>query len=163
MRKRLALKPGILRFDGYRCSVLDGGVDFFDFVVRDGDAAGGPVFPLVLEFKEECRNLVRVAVDHDVAAGLVVTFFRGLDLLRVRIRNLQRQMKLAFGIVPLDGVIALGRLVVAGLDLCSDRILAQRNSVHLDNFIAVAHVHLALRFFYENVVNGGREHVLYEI
>ena len=84
------LRPAILRLDCYRRAVLDGGVDFFDFVVRDGDAAGGPVFPLVPKFKEECGNLVRVAVDHDVAAGLVVAFFRGLDLLRIRVRNLQR-------------------------------------------------------------------------
>lgn len=69
-------------------------------------------------------------------------------------------MKLAFGVVPLDGVIALGRLVVTGLDLCSDRILAQRNSVRLDNFLAVAQVHLTLRLFYENVVDGGGEHGL---
>jgi hypothetical protein len=62
-------------------------------------------------------------------------------------------MKLTLGIVLLDGVLAFGRLVVAGLDLRSDRILAQRNSVRLDNFIAVAQVHLALRLFYENVVN----------
>jgi hypothetical protein len=32
----------------------------------------------VPEFKEECGNLVRIAVDHDVAAGLVVAFFCGL-------------------------------------------------------------------------------------
>ena len=57
-------------------------------------------------------------------------------------------MKLAFGIVPLDGVIALGCLVVAGFDLCPDRILAQGNSVRLDNVLAVAQVHLALRLFY---------------
>ncbi len=47
------VEPDFLGFDGYRRAVLDGGVDFFDFVVRDGDAAGGPVFPPVLEFKEE--------------------------------------------------------------------------------------------------------------
>ena len=88
--KLISLALNILRLNYYRCSVFDGVVDFFDFVVRDGDAAGGPVFPLVPEFKEECRNFVRVAVDHDVAAGLVVAFFRGLDLLRVRVRNLQR-------------------------------------------------------------------------
>ena len=62
-------------------------------------------------------------------------------------------MKLAFGVVPLDGVIAFGGFVVAGLDLRSHRILAQGNSVRLDNFIAVAQVHLALRLFYENVVD----------
>ena len=77
-----------LRPDDFRCSVFDGGIDFFDFVVRDGDAAGGPVFPLVPEFKEERRNFVRVAVNHDVAAGLVVANFCGLDLLRIRVRNL---------------------------------------------------------------------------
>ena len=32
-------------------------------------------------------------------------------------------MKFAFGVVLLDGVVALGRLVVAGLDLRSDWIL----------------------------------------
>ena len=79
-----------LRFDGYRRAVLDGGVDFFDFVVRDGDAAGSPVFPLVPEFKEECWNLVRVAVDHDVTAGFVVANICGLDLLRIRVRNSER-------------------------------------------------------------------------
>jgi hypothetical protein len=63
-------------------------------------------------------------------------------------------MELAFGVVPLDGVIAFGGLVVAGFDLRSDRILAQRNFVCLDNFIAVAQVHLAFRLFYENVVDG---------
>ena len=67
-------------------------------------------------------------------------------------------MKFAFGVVPLDGVIALGRLVVAGLDLRSDWILAQRNSVRLDNGLAVAQVHLALRLFYENVVDRLGEH-----
>ena len=148
-----ALKNDILRLDGYRCSVLDGGVYFFDFVVRDSDAAGGPVLPFVPEFKEECRDLVRVAVDHDVAAGLVVAFFRGLNLFRIRVRNLQRYMKLAFGIVFFDGVIALGRLVVAGFDLRSDRVLAQRNSVRLDDILAIAQVHLAFRLFYENVVD----------
>lgn len=63
-------------------------------------------------------------------------------------------MKFAFGVVLLDGVIALGRLVVAGLDLRSHRILAQRNPVRLDDVLAVAQVHLAFRFFYENVVDG---------
>ena len=62
-------------------------------------------------------------------------------------------MELAFGIVFFDGVIALGCPVVAGFDLCSDRILAQRNSVRLDNVLASAQVHLALRLFYQNVVN----------
>jgi hypothetical protein len=33
-------------------------------------------------------------------------------------------------------------------------ILAQRNSVRFDDTIAVAQVHLALRLFYENVVDG---------
>ena len=132
----------------------DGIVDFFDFVVCDRDAAGGPVFPLVPEFKEECWDLVRVAVDHDVSAGLVVAFFRGLDLLRVRVRNLQRQMENAFGVVTFDGVIALGRLVVTGFDLRSHGILAERNPVSLDNCLAVAQVHLALCLFYENVVDG---------
>lgn len=33
-------------------------------------------------------------------------------------------------------------------------ILAQRNSVRLDNVLAVAQLHLAFRFFYENVVDG---------
>ncbi len=84
----IALKPSVLRPDGYWCPVLDGVVDFIDFVVGDGDAAGGPVFPPVPEFKEECRDLVRVAVNHDVAAGLVVAFFCNIDLLRVRVRNL---------------------------------------------------------------------------
>ena len=63
-------------------------------------------------------------------------------------------MENALGIVPLDGVIALGRLVVAGFDFRSHRILAQRNSVRLDDVLAVAQVHLALRLFYENVVDG---------
>ena len=107
--KLISLALNILRLNCYRYPVLDGVVDFFNFVVRDGDAAGGPVFPLVPEFKEECGDLVRVAVDHDVATGF---------------------------------------------DLCSDRILAQRNSVSLDNVIAIAQVHLALRLFYENVIDG---------
>ena len=79
-----------LRPDDYRCSVLDGIVNFFDFVVRDGDAACGPVFPPVPIFEKKCRNIVWIAVNHDVAAGLVVAFFRGLDLLRVRVRNSER-------------------------------------------------------------------------
>ena len=63
-------------------------------------------------------------------------------------------MELAFGVVKHDGVLSFGCLVVTGLDLRSHGILAQRNSVRLDNIIAVAQVHLALRFFYENVVDG---------
>ena len=69
-------------------------------------------------------------------------------------------MKLAFGVVKHDGVVAFGRLVVAGLDLRSHRILAQRNSVRLDNGLAVAQVHLAFRLFYEDVVDGRGEHGL---
>ena len=84
------VEPDFLGLDGYRSSVFYCFVDFFDFVVGDRDAAGGPVFPLVPIFKEECRNLVRIAVNHDVSAGLVVAFFRGLDLLLVRVRNSQR-------------------------------------------------------------------------
>ncbi len=63
-------------------------------------------------------------------------------------------MELAFGVVKHDGVVAFGCLVVPGLDLCSDRILAQGNSVCLDNVVAVAQVHLAFCLFYENVVDG---------
>lgn len=63
-------------------------------------------------------------------------------------------MKNAFGVVPFDGVIALGCLVVAGLDLRSHGILTQRNPVRLDDVLAVAQVHLALRLFYENVIDG---------
>jgi hypothetical protein len=63
-------------------------------------------------------------------------------------------MELAFGVVKHDGVVVFGRLVVTGFDLCSDWILAQRNSVHFDDTIAVAQVHLALRLFYENIVDG---------
>ena len=63
-------------------------------------------------------------------------------------------MKFAFGVVQFDGVIAFGRLVIAGLDLRSHGILAQRNPVRLDDVLAVAQVHLALRLFYENVVDG---------
>ena len=62
-------------------------------------------------------------------------------------------MELAFGVVKHDGVFAFGRLVVAGLDLRSHRILAQRNSVRLDNIVAVAQEHLALSLFYEDVVD----------
>lgn len=69
-------------------------------------------------------------------------------------------MKFAFGVVQFDGVIALGRLVVAGFDLRTHGILAKRNPVSLDDVLAVAQVHLALRLFYENVVDGGREHDL---
>ena len=63
-------------------------------------------------------------------------------------------MKLAFGIVKHDGVVAFGRLIVAGLDLRSNGILAKRNPVRLDDVLAVAQVHLAFRLFYENVVDG---------
>ena len=63
-------------------------------------------------------------------------------------------MKDAFVIVKFDGVVTLGRLVVAGLDLRSHGILAKRNPVRLDDILAVAQVHLALRLFYENVVDG---------
>ena len=69
-------------------------------------------------------------------------------------------MKFAFGIVLLDGIIAFGRLVVAGFDLCTDRIFTKRNPVRLDDILAVAQVHLPLRFFDENVVDGGGEHGL---
>ena len=63
-------------------------------------------------------------------------------------------MKHAFGVVKHDGVVAFGRLVIAGLDLRSHGILAKRNPVRLDDVLAVAQVHLAFRFFYENVVDG---------
>ena len=63
-------------------------------------------------------------------------------------------MELAFGVVTFDGVLTFGCLVVPGLDLRSHRILAQRNSVRLDNVLAVAQVHLAFCLFYENVVDG---------
>ena len=62
-------------------------------------------------------------------------------------------MKNAFGVVTFDGVIALGCLVVAGLDLRSHGILAQRNSVRLDDVLAASQVHLAFRLFYEDVVD----------
>ncbi len=52
-----------------------------------------------------------------------------------------------------DGVVAFGRLVVAGLDLRSHGILAKRNPVRLDNIVAVAQEHLALSLFYEDVVD----------
>lgn len=67
-------------------------------------------------------------------------------------------MKNAFGVVQFDGIIALGRLVVAGLDLRSNWILAKRNPVRLDDILAASQVHLAFRLFYENVVNGRGEH-----
>ena len=79
-----------LRKNCYRSPVFYDIVNFFDFVVGDGDATGRPILPFVPKFKEECWNLVRVAVDHDVSAWLVVTFFRCLDLLCVRVRNFQR-------------------------------------------------------------------------
>ena len=63
-------------------------------------------------------------------------------------------MKLALGVVPLDSIIAFGRLVVTGLDFRSHRILAKRNPVCLDDVLAASQVHLALRLFYENVVDG---------
>jgi hypothetical protein len=63
-------------------------------------------------------------------------------------------MKFAFGVVKHDGVVAFGCLVVTGLDLRSHGILAQRNSVRLDDNLAIAQVHLALCLFYENVVDG---------
>lgn len=63
-------------------------------------------------------------------------------------------MKFALGVVKHDGVVAFGRLVVTGLDLRSHGILAQRNPVRFDDVLAVAQVHLALRLFYENVVDG---------
>ena len=88
--------------------------------------AGGPVFPLVPEVKEEYGIEIRGTVDYDVAAG----------------------------IVPLDGVVAFGRLVVTGFDFRSHRILAKRNPVRLDDILAASQVHLAFRLFYENVVNG---------
>ena len=47
-------------------------------------------------------------------------------------------MELAFGVVKHDGVVAFGRLVVTGFDLRSYRILAQRNSVRLDDILAAS-------------------------
>lgn len=47
------VEPDFLRLDCYRRAVFDGVVDFFDFVVCDGDAAGGPVLPFMPELKEE--------------------------------------------------------------------------------------------------------------
>ncbi len=69
-------------------------------------------------------------------------------------------MKFAFGIVAFDGVVTFGCFVVAGLDLCTNRIFAQGNPVGFDNCFAVAQVHLPLRLFDENVVYGGWEHGL---
>lgn len=45
------VEPDFLGLDGYRSSVLDCVVNFFDFVVGDRDAAGGPVLPLVPIFE----------------------------------------------------------------------------------------------------------------
>ena len=72
-------------------------------------------------------------------------------------------MKLAFGIVKENLVFAFGRFIVAGFDLCTHRILAQGNPVGFDNCLAVAQVHLPLRLFYENVVDGGGKHGVKEI
>ena len=69
-------------------------------------------------------------------------------------------MKFAFGVVKENLVFAFGRLVVAGLDLCTDRIFTKRNPVRLDNCLTVTQVHLPLRFFDEDVVNEGGEHGL---
>ena len=63
-------------------------------------------------------------------------------------------MKLAFGVVTFDGVVAFGCLVVTGFDLRSHGILAKRNPVRLDDVLAIAQVHLAFRLFYEDVVDG---------
>ena len=63
-------------------------------------------------------------------------------------------MELAFGVVKHDGVVAFGRLVVAGLNLSAHGILAQRNPVRLDDVLAASQVHLAFRLFNENVVDG---------
>ena len=79
-----------LRKNCYRSPVFYDIVNFFDFGVGDGDATGGPVFPFVPKFKEECWNLVRVAVNHDVSAWIVATILCGLDLIFIRVRNLQR-------------------------------------------------------------------------
>ena len=57
-------------------------------------------------------------------------------------------MKLAFGVVKHDGVVAFGCLVVAGFDLCSNGTFSQRYFVCFDDFIAMTKMHLSLRFFY---------------
>ena len=76
-----------LRKNCYRSPVFYDIVNLFDFVIGDSDATGRPVFPPVPELKKECGILVRITVNHDISAGLVIAFFRGFDLLLVRVRN----------------------------------------------------------------------------
>src|ERR1700730_778416 len=69
--------------------------------VRHGDAAIGPVVVAIVV--RVVLQQVRQTVDHDRAAGIPVPCPRPLQILRIRVRHLDREEVVAPGIAALEG------------------------------------------------------------
>src|SRR5436853_198769 len=87
--------------------------------VRHGDTAIGPVVVAVVV--RVVLQLVRQTVDHDRAAAVPVPCARALQVLLVRVRDLDREKVVAARIAPLEAVAPLGRTEVSGALLLSHR------------------------------------------
>ena len=92
-------------------SIGNGTPDFFDFLIRDSDAAIRPILAPV-ERTDPSRTIWQ-SVNHDVASGRNAAR-RGLrNIVLIRIGNVQGEMEIAVRFPPVDGVGAFRSAMIS--------------------------------------------------
>ena len=136
-----------------RRAVLHQIPDFFDLDIGNRDAAVGPI-PGAMG----CTNkslAVGQAVDEDVSSRRDAQFAGAFAVGCVRIRDVQRAMKLAVRISAVNYVDALRCFVITLLDFWANRISAEGDLVGLDCMAGVNELHGARAFVDEDSVGVG--------
>src|SRR6266853_3492699 len=109
--------------------------EFFDLLVGKSDATDGPILPTMKG--ADPAESVSNSVDHDVKTGGDPALGSACVVIVRRIGNVQRKMKAALRIPPVDLVNTFGRFHVALLLLRAHRVASQCYSISLD-LLAVA-------------------------
>src|SRR5215471_9379375 len=135
---RTPARSPTLCIDGDRCAIGHQAPYLVHLLVGDGDAALRPIVVAALAVFE--------AVNHDVAAGGNSSSLGTLDVVRVGIGNMQRQIVAALWIAAVDDVATLGCTSVAFLLLVPDGVAAEGDAILAKDHIAAQQQHLAAGF-----------------
>src|ERR1700682_2218385 len=85
-----------------RLSSRNGPINFFDLEIRDGNAAGSPIAAPVKS--PDPAAAVRQSVNNNVASRRETLSSGAIDVARLGIRDVQRQMVIAVRFVEIDRV-----------------------------------------------------------
>lgn len=109
-----------------RCARRHTAPDDIHGLVGYGDTAIGPVTGAFFE------RVVRLAVDHDVAARIDPMGSGPCPVSGVGVGNVDRQMVKTVGVAPIQDISTFGRALITAAALVTGRVIAQAYSETLD-------------------------------